>query len=310
MFKSVSVRKNGFTLIELLVVIAIIAILIGLLLPAVQKVREAASRMSCFNNLKQIGLAMVNYHETYQGFAYGGSDGPNQNCCNATSRVGWTWAYHILPFMEQENLYKNPSDTVITGTAVKPYYCPTRRQPNVYGTTAKCDYAGNCGTNMAGRGIDGMVVAQWKAPSASLAANYAPDMPARRILDISDGSSNTIMIAEKQVHVSTMGTSKAGGDNESWNNPGWDQDNVRCGNQPDGGNLPNNANDSLPLPDDRHPDSTKATFWSTRFGSSHPGVFNAVFADGSVKSLTYTMDAANWLRLCKINDGEVITFSY
>ena len=309
MAKSAPVRKNGFTLIELLVVIAIIAILIGLLLPAVQKVREAASKMSCFNNLKQIGLAMINYHETYQGFAYGGSDGPNQNCCNATSRVGWTWAYHILPFMEQENLYKHPTDTVVTATPTKSYYCPTRRQPVVYSATrAVCDYAGNAGTNMAGRGIDGMLVAQWKAPSASLAANYAPDMPARRILDITDGSSNTIMIAEKQVHVSVLGS--AGGDNESWNNPGWDQDNIRCGNQPDGGNLPNNVNDSLPLPDDKHPDSTKPTFWSTRFGSSHPGVFNAVFSDGSVRSLTYTIDAANWLRLCKINDGEVITFSY
>lgn len=309
MARSAPVRKNGFTLIELLVVIAIIAILIGLLLPAVQKVREAASKMSCFNNLKQIGLAMINYHETYQGFAYGGSDGPNQNCCNATSRVGWTWAYHILPFMEQENLYKNPTDTVVTATPTKSYYCPTRRQPVVYSATrAVCDYAGNAGTNMAGRGIDGMLVAQWKAPSASLPANYAPDMPARRILDITDGSSNTILIAEKQVHVSVLGS--AGGDNESWNNPGWDQDNVRCGNQPDGGNLPNNVNDSLPLPDDKHPDSTKPTFWSNRFGSSHPGVFNAVFSDGSVRSLTYTIDAANWLRLCKINDGEVITFSY
>ncbi len=309
-FKISTLIKLGFTLIELLVVIAIIAILIGLLLPAVQKVREAAAKMTCMNNLKQIGLAMINYHETFKAFSYAGSDGPNQNCCNALSRVGWTWSYHILPFVEMENLYKEPTDAVVTGTAVKSYYCPSRRMAVAYNGVAKSDYAGSAGTNMAGRGIDGMLVAQWKAPSIALSATALPDMPGRRMTDIVDGSSNTLMIAEKQVHVSTMGTSKAGGDNESWNNPGWDQDNVRCGNDPDGGNLPNNASDSLPLPDDKHPDSAKPTFWSTRFGSSHSGVFNAVFADGSVKSLAYITDPANWLRLNKINDGEVISISY
>src|SRR6476646_5666326 len=91
----------GFTLVELLVVIAIIAILIGLLLPAVQKIREAANRMKCSNNLKQVGLAWHNYHDNFSYFPPAGDDGPG-NCCSPDTGLfdRYSWTYHILPFIE------------------------------------------------------------------------------------------------------------------------------------------------------------------------------------------------------------------
>jgi prepilin-type N-terminal cleavage/methylation domain-containing protein len=126
-------RRAGFTLIELLVVIAIISMLMGLLLPAVQKVREAASRLSCANNLKQISLAFHHYHLVYEKLppSYlsvkpvdsGGDDG------------GATWAVLILPFLEQDNLYNQwmvgrryyDQNDIARLTPVPNYFCPTRR---------------------------------------------------------------------------------------------------------------------------------------------------------------------------------------
>jgi prepilin-type N-terminal cleavage/methylation domain-containing protein/prepilin-type processing-associated H-X9-DG protein len=290
---SVAGRRAGFTLIELLVVIAIIAVLVALLVPAVQKVREAAARTQCTNNLKQIALAFHSHHDALKQFPNAGSDGPDINCCKASTRVGWTWMYFILPYIDQNNIYNDPNDTAVAQNAIAVYYCPSRRRPTVYSNGGRGDYGGNGGWNMADEGREGVLVRQWKNPGSGQTIN-APIDQRRKMLDITDGTSNTILVGEKQLHPAVAGS--AGGDNEPWNNSGWDQDHVRFG-------------EAVPEPDDLHP-SSGATFWSVRFGGPHPNSFNAALADGSVRPIRYGLSADNWRRLCLIRDGEVITEEY
>src|SRR5438128_8707789 len=123
-------RRRGFTLIELLVVIAIIGVLVGLLLPAVQKVREAANRMSCSNNLKQLAIGVHNFHSSFNTFP------PNNFYTYDPTKPNWSWLANLLPLLEQENLYRaaniggNPPNNINQSLPqiaqrVKAFLCPS-----------------------------------------------------------------------------------------------------------------------------------------------------------------------------------------
>ena len=274
-------HTRGFTLIELLVVIAIIAILIALLLPAVQQAREAARRTECKNNLKQIGLAFHNYHDMYRALPDGGTDTgsgyPCSACCNANNRGEWNWMYQILPQIEKAALYNEPSDTKVYQTPVGTYFCPSRRPPAMYGSSAKSDYAGNAGDGQTA--YNGAMVKR----GCNTPLNFAL---------ISDGLTNTLLVSEKQTNPKNFGGS--GGDNEPWPNSGWDQDEIRWGGAA-----------STPAPDSAHPAEPPA-HWSSRFGSAHAGAFNGLLVDGSVRSISYNIDAELFRRVCVRNDGQVV----
>jgi prepilin-type N-terminal cleavage/methylation domain-containing protein/prepilin-type processing-associated H-X9-DG protein len=175
----------GFTLIELLVVIAIIAILIGLLLPAVQKVRAAAARMQCSNNLKQMGLAMHSYNDTYgslpTGWLTSSSTQPNP---------GWSWQSLILPYIEQQSLFTSLNPVIATAipaaTAGTPIMTTTKiyRCPADAGLPNNSNYGSYLNTNyVCNREVVG--------PDA----NNLPS--ALSIQGITDGSSNTILLGER-----------------------------------------------------------------------------------------------------------------
>jgi len=283
------------------VVIAIIAILIGLLLPAVQKVREAANRTQCLSNLKQIGIAFQAHHDTYGCFPTGGL-GPGAgrtmigNSPATYLTQAWGWCYQILPFMEQDMLWGLPAgqDAAIRAAPPKFNFCPTRARAqviangpsDVFGVN---DYAGNGGTygtwnnqSKANNSLDGPLL-----PSTGSVVTFG---------NITDGSSNTLLVGEKWVNVTYYNQATQCIDNEGWTN-GWDNDTI-CfsGTEAYAPNGP-----VLPLSDFQ-------SAWSCGliFGSAHTEGFGTVFCDGSVHFIHYTIDPTNWTYLCCINDGNTV----
>jgi prepilin-type N-terminal cleavage/methylation domain-containing protein len=194
---SKTARQRGFTLIELLVVIAIIAVLIGLLLPAVQKVREAAARIKCANNLKQLGLAAHNYHDSH------GHLPPVIGYYPPASGAFGTCFFHLLPFIEQDNLYRSALGSVPFPLPDGPTVVLSPGNNNVYSQPVKTFL---CPSDPS-VGPDGVVTingfpfgASSYAPNAMVISDrfaMTPQGKTRIDTDIPDGTSNTILHAEK-----------------------------------------------------------------------------------------------------------------
>ncbi|MCS7020842.1 MAG: DUF1559 domain-containing protein [Gemmataceae bacterium] len=270
--------RRGLSLLEVLVAVAIAAVLAALFFPAVQKVREASARLQCRHQLRQIGLSFHQHHDAHGYLPPGGTHlpphFPTTADFTATTPVArlrsWSWAYAILPFLDQAPLYQQPNSHVVKGTAIAVYYCPSRRPPQLYDGSGRIDYAGNAGDHP--EGLTGLVVRTGRGVV--------------RFADILDGSSQTVLVGEKQLNRSMLGLTTD--DNEPYATPGWndDWDVYRWGAEP-------------PAPDTTRPGSLQG---SRVFGSSHPGNFQTVFADGSVRSIRYTVPLTIWRRACVRND--------
>lgn len=310
--------RKAFTLIELLVVIAIIAILIGLLLPAVQKVREAASRSTCQNNLKQIALAVHNFESTYGNFP------PAR-----TEDLYVTWAVIILPYMEQEALYKQfnvltqyYAQSVANGDprlgVVKNYFCPSYARTtkistsgdgvnNASHTPGACsDYAGVSGSQERYNPVP--APAGWQNWRDGDGANGAfkrsirpgPTMRCEITFSrISDGTSNTFLVGEKHMPPKWFGIGTAsaqgnGGDGSIYNGDHeWHFSRVAGAGYP----LAQGPNDNS---------AVVSSVYHSIFGSYHSGVVQFAFCDASVRALNVSTPTTTLALLAQRDDGQVI----
>ena len=322
---------GGFTLVELLVVIAIIGALVALLLPAVQSAREAARRMSCQNNLKQIGLAVHNFNDTFGHFPTSGNGGTPTLVSGSPAGVKGVpyqqagMLFQILPFIEQQTLYTSGDVAKIRATPIKGYYCPSRRppltRPNSGGTAllALNDYAlplwkdttagtglgGNSGGcwNWWGDGTGDQTNHPFYKNTIFVRGGKGADTayPPGRMAEVTDGTSNTMMMGEKFVDISRYrppqvdldpaeaGASPNSGFTDNGYFQGWAWSTMRC---TQGG----------PIRDRRYP-ATGASAWWQMFGSAHPSGMTSVFADGSVKSISFTVPNAIFQLICRKDDG-------
>jgi prepilin-type N-terminal cleavage/methylation domain-containing protein len=323
-------RRRAFTLVELLVVIAIIGVLVAILLPAIQAAREAARRTTCINNLKQMGLAILNYNSARREFPTGGTEPwHDEGGANAIYGKGYGWMVQILPYVEEQNLQNiskgygagdRQRDYVVRGTPVPMYFCPSRRPPTIVMTNCQqtvngvrygCalnDYAGAAPGHKDAKGT-------WLIGSQNITSQYwggvthgAPPANRKfygvmvrtissaptRIKDITDGTSKTMMVGEKSVEILKY-TTGAWHDDIGWTD-GWDPDIMRFNGLEA---IPDEIEDGKPYGD-----------VGFRFGSAHSAAMNCVFADGSTRPIAYDIPVLVLNYLGHRSDGVTIPAEY